>query len=200
MAAAYQWGYRVAMIVAGAAPLLLAESYGWNFSYAVMAGADGGRHAGGAGGAARGAAMSLRPIHAEGIRPAPAARDRCEWLVRLAILAAGALFLGSGLAANARRVRERADGGWARPALATRWSAGVGVGGARLGPASVAVLVGFGVIVLATLPLPGCARGRALYLSSALGDPLRDFFTRYRRQRGADPRADLPLPPLRTSC
>src|SRR5215213_193968 len=32
MAAAYQWGYRVAIIVAGAVPLLLAQSRGWNFS------------------------------------------------------------------------------------------------------------------------------------------------------------------------
>ena len=37
MAAAYQWGYRGAIIVAGAVPLLLASAYGWNFSYAVMA-------------------------------------------------------------------------------------------------------------------------------------------------------------------
>ena len=37
MAAAYQWGYRLAMITAGAAPLLLAEAYSWNISYAVMA-------------------------------------------------------------------------------------------------------------------------------------------------------------------
>src|SRR5687768_8112688 len=37
MAAAYQWGYRVGMIIAGAVPLLLASSYGWNLSYAVMA-------------------------------------------------------------------------------------------------------------------------------------------------------------------
>src|SRR5688500_10941921 len=37
MAAAYQWGYRVAIITAGAVPLLLAEAYSWNFSYAVMA-------------------------------------------------------------------------------------------------------------------------------------------------------------------
>ena len=37
MAAAYQWGYRVGIIVAGAVPLLLADAYGWNFSYAVMA-------------------------------------------------------------------------------------------------------------------------------------------------------------------
>src|SRR5690606_10565509 len=38
MAAAYQWGYRIAMIVAGALPLFLADAYGWNVSYAVMAG------------------------------------------------------------------------------------------------------------------------------------------------------------------
>lgn len=37
MAASYQWGYRIAIVVAGAAPLILAESYGWNFSYSVMA-------------------------------------------------------------------------------------------------------------------------------------------------------------------
>ena len=55
MAAAYQWGYRVAIIVAGAVPLLLAQSYGWNVSYAVMAGADGGRRRRRARGAARAA-------------------------------------------------------------------------------------------------------------------------------------------------
>ena len=37
MAAAYQMGYRVAMIVAGAVPLVLADLYNWNLSYAVMA-------------------------------------------------------------------------------------------------------------------------------------------------------------------
>ena len=37
MAAAYQWGYRLAVVVAGAAPLLLAEAYGWSLSYTVMA-------------------------------------------------------------------------------------------------------------------------------------------------------------------
>ncbi len=37
MAAAYQWGYRLAVITAGAAPLLLAEAYGWGLSYSAMA-------------------------------------------------------------------------------------------------------------------------------------------------------------------
>ncbi len=37
MAAAYQWGYRLAIVTAGAAPLVLAELYGWSLSYTVMA-------------------------------------------------------------------------------------------------------------------------------------------------------------------
>ncbi|HMP61985.1 MAG TPA: MFS transporter, partial [Phenylobacterium sp.] len=37
LAAAYQWGYRIAIIVAGAVPLVLAEAYSWNVSYLVMA-------------------------------------------------------------------------------------------------------------------------------------------------------------------
>jgi len=36
LAAAYQWGYRIAMLVAGAVPLMLAEPFGWNASYAAM--------------------------------------------------------------------------------------------------------------------------------------------------------------------
>jgi len=37
MAAAYQWGYRMALIVAGAVPLILAQYYGWSLSYGFMA-------------------------------------------------------------------------------------------------------------------------------------------------------------------
>jgi PAT family beta-lactamase induction signal transducer AmpG len=37
MAAAYQWGYRLAIVVAGAAPLLLADAYSWAVSYTAMA-------------------------------------------------------------------------------------------------------------------------------------------------------------------
>ncbi len=99
MAAAYQWGYRVAIIVAGAVPLLLAEAYGWNFSYAVMAALmTVGVLAVLA--APREERHAIRPIQTEGIQPAPA-REALEWVARLAILAAGALVLGSGLAANA---------------------------------------------------------------------------------------------------
>ena len=181
MAAAYQWGYRVAMIVAGAVPLLLAEAYGWNFSYAVMA-----------------ALMTIgilavlaapreerhviRPIHAEGIRPAPA-REALEWVVRLAILAAGALVAGLGSRGQCRRARARARRRRARPARASAvlsaWASD-----ARVWVHLAAVVAGFGVIVLAALPLPGVRTRPGVYLSSALADPLRDFFARYRAAAG----------------
>lgn len=180
MAAAYQWGYRVAMIVAGAVPLLLASSYGWNFSYAVMAALMSigvlavmaappeQRHA-------------IRPIHAEGIRPAPV-REALEWIARLAILATGALLLGSGLAANAGvlgGLLSALGASGARDAVLAAWESESAVW-VQL----AAVILGFAVIVAATLPLPGARTRPGVYLSSALADPLRDFFSRYRSAAG----------------
>jgi PAT family beta-lactamase induction signal transducer AmpG len=176
MAAAYQWGYRVAIIVAGAVPLLLAEAYNWNLSYAVMAGLMTiGIVAVLA--APREASHAIRPIHAEGIVPAPAL-EALEWAARLAILAAGALILGSGLAANAgvlARVLGSLGAAGARDAVLAAW-----VSDARVWVQLGAVLAGFAVIVIAALPLPGTRTRPGVYLSSALADPLRDFFSRYR--------------------
>ena len=122
MAAAYQWGYRVAIIVAGAVPLLLAESYGWNFSYAVMAAL---MAIGVAGvlAAPREKRHAIRQVQTEGIRPAPA-REAVEWFGRLAMLAVGALVLGSGLAANAGvlgRVLGALGAAGAREAVLAAW-------------------------------------------------------------------------------
>jgi PAT family beta-lactamase induction signal transducer AmpG len=99
MAAAYQWGYRIAMITAGAAPLLLAQAYSWNFSYAVMAALMGiGMLAVVI--APREASHRVRPINAEGVGAAPA-MELFEWSGRFLLLSAAALLVGSGLAANA---------------------------------------------------------------------------------------------------
>ncbi len=175
MAAAHQWGYRVAIIVAGAVPLLLAEAYSWNFAYAVMsvlmtvgvlavlAAPREQRHA-------------IRPIQTAGIQPAPA-REAVEWVARLAILVTGALVLGSGLAANAGVLADVLGGlgaAGAREAVLAAWASD-----ARVWFHLSAMVLGFGVIVLATLPLPGARTRPGVYLSSALADPLRDFFMRY---------------------
>jgi PAT family beta-lactamase induction signal transducer AmpG len=180
MAAAYQWGYRVAIIVAGAVPLLLAGSYGWNFSYAVMAAL---MTIGVLGvlAAPREQRHAIRPIRTEGIQPSPP-REAVEWVVRLALLAAGALVLGSGLAANAGvlgRVLGAAGADGARQAVLAAWASS-----ARVWVHLAAVVLGFGVIVLAALPLPRARTRPGVYLSSALVDPLRDFFTRYRSAGG----------------
>jgi PAT family beta-lactamase induction signal transducer AmpG len=175
MAAAYQWGYRVATLVAGAVPLLLADSYGWNLSYAVMAalmtvGVIGvvaappeDRH-------------TVRSIHAEDVPRAPV-MEGIEWAVRLAILAAGALLLGSGLTGNAGALAGALDSIGARgagAAIRSAWTSD-----ARVWVHLLAVIVGFGVVIVTAMPIPGVRTRPGVYLSAALRDPLRDFFVRY---------------------
>ena len=180
MAAAYSWGYRVAIIVAGAVPLLLAQSYGWNVSYAVMVAL---MAIGVAGvlAAPREERHTIRPIQTEGIEPAPI-REAVEWLGRLLLLGAGALVLGSGLAANAGvlgRVLGAIGAAGARDAVLAAWASS-----ARIWFHLAAILIGFAVIVVAAMPLPGARTRPGVYLSSALADPLRDFFSRYRSAGG----------------
>jgi PAT family beta-lactamase induction signal transducer AmpG len=108
--------------------------------------------------------------------------EALEWSVRLAILAAGALVLGSGLAANAgvlARVLNGLGAAGAREAVLSAWASG-----ARVWVHLAAVVSGFGVIALAALPFPGGRTRPGVYLSSALADPLRDFFARYGSSAG----------------
>lgn len=175
MAAAYQWGYRIATVVAGAVPLLLAEVYTWNFSYGVMALLMAvGMLAVFA--APREAQHIVRPIHVSDTRAAPLS-EGVEWAARFLAIASGALLLGSGLTANAS---------------AMSWILGsIGLAGAGEFLAAAAqsnrvwfqltcVIPGFGLIALAATPVPGMRTRPGLYLFAALGEPLVDFFRRYR--------------------
>lgn len=176
MAAAYQWGYRLAMIVAGAAPLILAEAAGWSFSYAVMAALMG-----------VGAIATLAAPREPQTLPAPApgaalpARplmEAPEWFARLALFALGAIILGSGLAGDAGLLAaglKSAGLAHAGEGLAAVWEAKPGGVFVQL----AGVVAGGCVIILAALPVPGRATRPGAYLSAALGDPLRDFFRRY---------------------
>jgi PAT family beta-lactamase induction signal transducer AmpG len=178
MAAAYQWGYRIAIIVAGAVPLILADRIGWHFSYALM-----------------GALMSIgmlavllapreqahviRPIPTEGARKAPLL-EALEWLLRLAVLVLAALLIGSGLSANASVLAQVVSAVGLPDAAASLKAAWTGK------PDSVwlqlaSVLAGFVVVVVAAWPIPGARTRPGLYLSHALGDPLADFFGRFGR-------------------
>jgi PAT family beta-lactamase induction signal transducer AmpG len=181
MAAAYQWGYRIAMIVAGVVPLALSGSIGWNLSYALMAGL---MLVGMLGvlGAPREAQHEIRPIATADVPAAPA-RDIAEWLARLALFALGAVVLGSGLAGNATLL----SNGFGALGLAGVGTAIQAAWDAKPGGvfAQVAgVAIGAVVIFLAARPIPGLATRPGRYLGVALGEPLANFFARYGKAAG----------------
>src|SRR5690554_3525643 len=93
MAAAYQWGYRVAMIAAGAIPLFLAEAFSWNLSYTVMAAL---MAVGIAGVLLAPREVSVRPpIVSLPDLPVRPLRESLEWAARLLLIACAALIIGS---------------------------------------------------------------------------------------------------------
>jgi PAT family beta-lactamase induction signal transducer AmpG len=179
MAAAYQWGYRLSMVVAGAVPLILADRVGWHVSYASMAALM----LIGMGSvllAPREAEHRIREIPTEGVRSNPAA-ELFEWLLRLAILVLGALLLGSGLSGHADMLNTilgavgLKDAG---AALKAAWAAKPdGIWLQLLG-----VAAGFAVIAIAAWPIPKVKTRPGLYLSKAFGEPLKDFFDRFGTQ------------------
>lgn len=178
MAAAYQWGYRVAMLVAGAVPLLLAGSYGWNLSYGLMA-VFMGLGVLATLGAPREAAHTIRETPVDHLPRTPG-RDAVEWTARLALVALAALVLGSGLAADATllaAVLERIGLPGPAAAVAAAWD----------GPRAVwvqllAVVIGFGIIGVGVSPLPRLRTRPGAYLAGALVEPLREFVGRYGRR------------------
>lgn len=172
MLTAYQWGYRTAFVVAGAVPLYLADAITWNVGYFAMAGAMG---------LAILATVLAPKEAAHESRPIPRApgdarpvAERIEWIVRLAILIAGAVVLGSGLSSRDTALVALMPAAWAVPFQAFWATPTLGII-AHIG----AVIIGFALIVLCAWPLPGRATQPGLYLAHSFGDPLRDFFSRF---------------------
>jgi PAT family beta-lactamase induction signal transducer AmpG len=177
MAAAYQWGYRLAVIVAGALPLYLADHVGWNRSYGITAFL---MLAGMAAvfGAPREKTHTIRSIPTSGV-PARPALDRLEWGMRLLLIVIGAIFLGSGLGARADLLTWIADAvGMPGDALKAAWASKT-ASAALLQLSSVAV--GFAIIGVAATPIPRVRTKPGVYLFHAYGDPLSDFFERFGR-------------------
>ena len=177
MAAAYQWGYRIAMIVAGAVPLFLAEAFSWNFSYAVMAAL---MSIGMLGVLLAPREVSVRPfVSLVADLPHKPVTEFFEWLVRgLVILLAG-LLMGSGLTGNAVMLQEIALFAGASPEageqLVSVW---------RSSPTGIylqvaGVLAGLGFLAAACLPVPGRQTRPGMHLKRAYGEPLGNFFDRF---------------------
>jgi PAT family beta-lactamase induction signal transducer AmpG len=182
MAAAYQWGYRIAMIVAGAVPLFLAEAFSWNFSYAVMAAL---MSIGMLGVLLAPREVSLRPfVSLVADLPHKPVTEFLEWLVRGLIILLAALLMGSGLTGNAVMLQEIAlfagASTEAGEQLVSVW---------RSSPTGIylqvaGVLAGLGLLAVACLPVPGRQTRPGIHLKRAYGEPLGNFFDRFGTQLG----------------
>lgn len=182
MAAAYQWGYRIAMIVAGAVPLFLAEAFSWNLSYAVMAAL---MSIGMLGVLLAPREVSVRPfISLVADLPHKPVTEFLEWLVRGLIILLAALLMGSGLTGNAVMLQEIAlfagASAEAGEQLVSVW---------RSSPTGIylqvsGVLAGLGLLAVACLPLPGRQTRPGIHLKRAYGEPLGHFFDRFGTQLG----------------
>ena len=182
MAAAYQWGYRIAMIVAGAVPLFLAEAFSWNFSYAVMAAL---MSIGMLGVLLAPREVSIRPfVSLVADLPHKPVTEFLEWLVRGLIILLAALLMGSGLTGNAVMLQEIAlfagASTEAGEQLVSVW---------RSSPTGIylqvaGVLAGLGLLAVACLPVPGRQTRPGIHLKRAYGEPLGNFFDRFGTQLG----------------
>ena len=157
MAAAYQWGYRIAMILAGILPLVLSDILGWGGSYALMAAL---MLAGAAGvlAAPREARHEIRSVDFAGA-PARPARDGLEWTGRLGLVLVAAALLGSGLSGDPFLIRGALGGlglSSASTAVGDLWASKPGGAIAQV----FAALGGLGLLGGAILPLPGGTGGR----------------------------------------
>ncbi|MBY0562664.1 MAG: MFS transporter [Hyphomonadaceae bacterium] len=182
MAAAYQWGYRIAILTAGIAPLFIASRMNWGVAYATMA-----------------VLMVIgviavllapkekpRPVQQPLMpndMPVKPAEETLEWAVRLALLLVGALIFGTGFTAQLDLLKSvfrvvGAEG--ALTGLESAWAEkplGVFIQVAM-------ALAGLAMIVCAALPAPGRATRPGLYFRRSYGEPLADFFKRFEGTAG----------------
>jgi PAT family beta-lactamase induction signal transducer AmpG len=175
MAAAYQWGYRLSIVVSGAVPLWLASRIGWTGSYSLMAFVMG--------------VGVLGVLMAPREKSADRAPDRVqagapwleafEWGARLVLMVVGAAFIGAGLAGRAEPLTflfsmagftdfaAAAGEVWTSRPWGMIWQ-------------GISALFGLAVVGFATYPLPGAETRPSAYFASTLKEPLEDFFKRYR--------------------
>jgi PAT family beta-lactamase induction signal transducer AmpG len=175
MAAAYQWGYRLAIVVSGWLPLILASRIGWTASYMLMAFvmAIG----------VIGVLLAPREKSVEAapstMAPGPVWLEASEWIGRIVFMVLGACFIGAGLAGRAEPLTflfslagftefaAAVSDIWTTRPWGTIWQV-------------IGVLVGLAIVGFATYPLSGRQTRPSSYFAKTLKEPLEDFFKRYR--------------------
>lgn len=183
LTATYQWGYRVAILVSGAVPLLVAQYFngdeykqiGWTFAYLTMT------------------ALMIIPVLAtifapkEAVPPSPRwvppahipnrpILELVEWGVRLLIMCLGAAFVATGLSGKAEPIS---------------WLVGDIYGGFDAMKAAITAkpwgvwqqflyaAIGLFIVFIASMKIPKIDTKPAAYFDNALGAPLKEFFTRF---------------------
>ncbi len=182
MAAAYQYGYRIAILTAGIVPLFLASRVNWGIAYATMA-----------------VLMALgilavlmapkenpRPDMAPLMpadMPAKPAEEAVEWFVRLALVLVGAVIFGAGFTGQFALLQGAAGlfglGGVVE-GMKPLWDA------RPLGVVLQVVFafVGLGAMVAAACPAPGQKTRPGVYFSRSYAEPIADFFRRFEGTAG----------------
>jgi len=170
------------VIVAGAVPLVLAQLYSWNLSYAVMATLMG---IGVLGVllAPREREHVVRPIPVGDI-PSRPALEWLEWIVRIGLMAVAAMIIGTGLTDKADALT------WAFGSLLGEGGTAQAVALMEMGELNgvliqlAFVIGGFILLTVACWPVPGIATRPGAYLAGSFGAPLRDFFHRFGKLAG----------------
>lgn len=183
LTATYQWGYRIAILVTGAAPLFIAQYFngneykhlGWSMAYGAMA------------------LLMLIPVIATTLAPrehaAPAPRwqapadikqskasEMIEWLVRLLLMVWGATFLAAGLAGKVEPIF------WLTHIFGTSLDDAKKVFEGKPWGAFYQVfcaIIGLVIVYFAARPIPNYRTKPGAYFDNALGEPLRNFFGRF---------------------
>jgi PAT family beta-lactamase induction signal transducer AmpG len=178
MAAMYQWGYRIAILTAGIAPLMLAQRIDWGFAYGAMAALM----AIGVAGVLAAPREHPRPVMPPLLPrelPVRPAAEVLEWIGRLSLLLGGAYAFGVGFTGQFVMIE------WAAAAVGIAPDLLAGAHAIwEQRPLGVFVQVGLAclglfLIVAAALPLPGVRTRPSTYFVRSYGDPLRDFFSRF---------------------
>jgi MFS transporter, PAT family, beta-lactamase induction signal transducer AmpG len=178
MAAMYQWGYRIAILTAGIAPLVLAERIDWHFAYAVMAVLMAIGVAAVLAAPRERARPVMPPLLPRDLPVRPVA-EALEWIARLSLLLGGAYVFGAGFTGQFAMIEWPAAVLGATPDVLFELNA---VWDRR--PSGVLFQVGLAglglcLIVGAALPVPGARTRPSTYFVRSYGDPLRDFFGRF---------------------